>query len=185
MLKGDKVLLRAVRPDDLERYVEFLNDVETQVLAGGALPRPLSLPQVQARYQESLKQEHDVWFAIDAGQRFIGQCTLQRFDPAGQTCQLGISIGDKDYWGRGYGRDAVEQLLKYAFRLRNMRRVWLGTSETNERAQRCYRACGFIEEGRLRQHSWTDNRYEDEVLMGVLRTEWEARQQPEAEPPTP
>ena len=51
MLKGDKVLLRAVRPDDLERYIEFLNDIETQVLAGGALPRPVPLPLLQARYR--------------------------------------------------------------------------------------------------------------------------------------
>ena len=175
MLKGDKVVLRSVRPADLERYAEFLNDVETELLAGGQPPRPLPLGEVQNRYQASLGKTNEAWFAIDVAGLFIGQAILHEFDMTAHTVELGISIGDKDYWGRGFGRDAVNQLLKYAFRLRNMRRVWLRTTETNERALRCYRACGFVEEGRLRKHTWTDNRFEDEVLMGIFRAEWEAR----------
>ena len=175
MLQGDKLILRAIRPDDLERYVEFLNDIETQVLAGGALPRPISLQKLELRYEEWLKAEDDIWFAIDVGTDFIGQCTLDSFDYTAQTCKLGIAIGDKDFWGRGYGRDAVNLLLKYAFRLRNMRRVWLAAAESNERAQRSYKACGFVEEGRLRKHIWTDNKFEDQVIMGIMRAEWEAR----------
>jgi len=52
--------------------------------------------------------------------------------------------------------------------------VWLRTNSENERALRCYRACGFVEEGRLRQHEWQNGRYLDTVCMGVLRSEWES-----------
>ncbi|HLV78687.1 MAG TPA: GNAT family protein, partial [Chthonomonadaceae bacterium] len=75
--------------------------------------------------------------------------------------------------GRGYGRDAIRVLLDYAFRLRNFRKVWLMTCSTNERAIRCYRACGFVEEGRKRAHLWSDGQYVDEVHMGILRDEWQ------------
>jgi RimJ/RimL family protein N-acetyltransferase len=88
---------------------------------------------------------------------------------------LGITIGDKNYWGQGYGREAVSLLLGYAFRLRNMRRVYLSVNGTNERAIRAYRACGFVEEGRLRQHVWSNGQYIDLVYMGALREEWEKK----------
>ena len=95
-----------------------------------------------------------------------------RWISAARHCELGISIGDKDYWGRGSGRGAVSLLLDYAFRLRNLRRVWLEDHASNERAIRAYRSCGFVEEGRMREHIWLDGRYLDNVLMGILRDEW-------------
>ncbi len=63
-------------------------------------------------------------------------------------------------------------MLDYAFRLRNMRRVFLTVNDNNERAIRAYRACGFVEEGRLREHVWSNGAYIDLVYMGVLRAEW-------------
>jgi len=175
MLKGDRVVLRPMRPEDLERYAEFKNDVEVELLGSGDVPAPMELGRLQARYEEHLKapRETSAWFAIDAqGGKFIGQCLLHNFDNTARTCELGITIGDRDFWGRGYGRDAVALLLKYAFRLRNMERVWLSVSGTNQRGIRSYAACGFIEEGRLRRHVWLDGAYDDLVYMGILREEW-------------
>jgi RimJ/RimL family protein N-acetyltransferase len=63
-------------------------------------------------------------------------------------------------------------LLGYAFRSRNLRRVHLQSLASNERALGAYRAVGFVEEGRLRQHAWVEGAYEDIVLMAVLRSEW-------------
>jgi RimJ/RimL family protein N-acetyltransferase len=100
---------------------------------------------------------------------------LFHFDWTAQTSELGIGIGDAEYRGRGYGRDALHELLEYAFRLRNLRKVWLGVNADNDRAIRCYRVCGFVEEGRLRRHVWSGGRYADFLFMGLLRDEWEAR----------
>jgi RimJ/RimL family protein N-acetyltransferase len=111
-------------------------------------------------------------FAIEADGIFIGQCALFRFDETAATCELGITIGDKAYWGRGYGRESIRLLLDYAFRLRNFRKVWLRVQGNNERAMRAYRACGFVEEGRLRQHVFSSGQYHDQIYMGILREEW-------------
>jgi RimJ/RimL family protein N-acetyltransferase len=87
-------------------------------------------------------------------------------------CELGITIGDKDYWGRGYGRESIHLLVQYAFEHHNYHKVWLRVHAFNERAVRAYRACGFIEEGRLRAHVWSNGRYDDLLVMGLLREDW-------------
>lgn len=178
MLFGEKVTLRALRRDDLPRLCEFNNDVEVELAGGGDPPYPQSLERLQAEFDAGIGQSgrDDTSFALVADGEFTGTCALFSFNAAAQTCSLGITIGDRAYWGRGYGRDAVRMLLDYAFRLRNVRRVHLTVNGNNERAQRAYRACGFVEEGRLRQHVWSDGQFIDLVHMGILRDEWIAQQ---------
>lgn len=180
MLKGERLTLRAREREDLPRLYQFINDLEVELLGGGDPPRPHSLASLQAQYDEDSKlakpDPHVLSdFAIEADGKFIGSCGLWRYRPTSGVCELGIGIGDREYWGRGYGREAIGLLLDYAFRIRNVRRVCLNTSSANERALRCYRACGFVEEGRLRQHEWSGGQYVDEVHMGILRDEYERR----------
>ena len=179
MLKSERLLLRAVRRDDLPRLCEFNNDLEVELAGAGDPPTPQSLERLQADFDQRVSKggRDGTWFAIETGGKLIGQCGLFNFDEfkgVAHVCELGISIGDKSYWGRGYGREAIRLLLDYAFRYWNIHRVWLRTNSENERALRCYRACGFVEEGRLRQHEWQNGRYFDTVCMGVLRSEWES-----------
>lgn len=172
MLRGEKVLLRAMKQEDVQQQWEFANDVEYEVLGGGDPWEPQSLAQVQALYEARI-HAGETHFAIEADGKYIGSCGLFHFDQTARTCELGIGIGDHDYWGRGYGRDALRVLLDYAFRLRNLHKVWLQVHAINERAVRAYRACGFVEEGRLRQHAWGNGQYADVVQMGILRGDWE------------
>jgi RimJ/RimL family protein N-acetyltransferase len=174
MLVGERVTLRGIRREDLARLWEFNNDVEVELAGGGDPPIPQSHERLLAEFdQEATKGGRDgAQFAIEADGKFIGQCALFRFDETAGTCELGITIGDKDYWGRGYGRESIRLLLDYAFRLRNFRKVWLRVQGNNERAMRAYRACGFVEEGRLREHVFSDGKYYDQVIMGILRHEW-------------
>ncbi len=173
LLIGEKVVLRPHTRDDLPLVWKFRTDVEVELASGGDPPRPLMFQQIEGEFerQEFIFKEG---FAIEADGRYIGFCGIFGFHPTAHRCELGITIGDKEHWGRGYGRDAVRLLLDYAFRLRNVRRVWLTTHAANERALRCYRACGFLEEGRLRQHAWSDGGYVDVITMGILREEWES-----------
>jgi RimJ/RimL family protein N-acetyltransferase len=174
MLKGEKVILRAFRREDLVRMWEFRNDVEAQLLVSNWPPEPQSLERMQADYDKEVSKggSEGNSFAIEADGKYIGGCALRTFDRTAGCCELGIEIIDRDYWGHGYGRDAVRVLLDYAFRLLNVHRVWLSVNGNNERAIRCYRACGFVEEGRLREHMWSNGQYVDKLYMGILRSEW-------------
>lgn len=174
MLTGQKVILRALKREDLPRQWTFNNDIEVEILGGGDPPEPQTLPRLEAEFDQSVQRggRDGTNFAIEADGKYIGSCGLFHFDDIAHTCELGIGIGDSGYWGRGYGRDAVLTLLRYAFRQRNLHKVWLTVNATNERAIRSYTSCGFVEEGRMRQHVWSDGRYVDLVYMGLLRSDW-------------
>lgn len=176
MLSGERVTLRGVRREDLHRMWEFNNDLDVELAGGGDPPMPQSLERLEADFdREAAAGGRDgAWFGIEVDGVFVGQCGLTNFNDTSRTAELGIAIGDKAYWSRGYGREAVTLLLHYAFRYRNLRRVWLWVHADNERAIRAYTACGFVDEGRLREHMYSDGRYVDAVYMGVLRSDWVA-----------
>lgn len=178
MLKGERIILRSIRRDDLPRLCEFNNDIEVELAGGGDPPIPQALARLEADYDQNASRggRDGASFAIEADGLFIGQCALFNFDDNSLTCELGIAIGDKNYWGRGYGRETIKLLLDYAFRLRNFHKVHLRVHGINARAIRAYQACGFVEEGRLRAHVWSNGQYDDVVCMGILREEWKRRQ---------
>jgi RimJ/RimL family protein N-acetyltransferase len=169
------VTLRAVTRGDLPRLLSFANDLEVELAGGGDPPTPRILERLEKDFEREVSEppRDKTNFAIEADGKCIGTCGLFNIHRTAGHAELGIGIGDKEYWGRGYGREAVGLLLDYAFRLRNLRRVWLEVHSANERAIRAYRSCGFVEEGRMREHVWLGGRYVDNVIMGVLREERE------------
>lgn len=175
MLQGERVRLRARERDDLARLWEFNNDLAVELAGGGDPPMPQAQARLLAEFEQDVAKggRDGMSFVVEVDGQVIGQCALFNADETAHTCELGITIGDKAYWGQGYGRESVRLLLKYAFRHHNYHKVWLRVHAGNERALRAYVACGFREEGRLRAHVWSDGRYDDLVLMGVLREEWQ------------
>lgn len=175
MLKGQNVLLRATKREDMETQWLAENDPEIWFLDGGR-PRVSSLEALYAHFDSQLHASStgSISFAIEADGQYIGHCSLHSLSDEARHCELSIEISNRAYWGRGYGREVIGLLLKYAFDDMNLQRVWLTTHAENERAIRCYKACGFVEEGRLRQHLWLRGHYVDRVIMGVLRGELDA-----------
>ena len=174
MLQGDLVTLRAMTSADYPRMTEFKNDVEVELLGGGRPPRPVSLATVTESFDEMAKDKESLAFAIEADGKIIGDCGLFHVDQWARTAEVGIGIGDRDYWGRGYGRDAMRLLVGYGFTIQNLRKIWLETHGTNERAIRSYRAVGFVEEGRQREQVWLGGKYVDLVHMGLFRDDFTA-----------
>ncbi len=169
MIEGKLVRLRPMTQADYPRMLEFKNDVEYELLGGGPPPRPQTLPGITEFFDKLAKDRGEVIFAIEADGKLIGDCGLHGFDQRSGVAELGIGIGDRGYWGRGYGREAVALLVDWGFRLHNLRKVWLTVYGSNERAIRSYQAAGFTEEGRQREQVWSAGRYEDLVLMAIFR----------------
>ena len=178
MFKGEKVILRAATEADLPRIYEFSQDPE---LAGLDCGFPFAYPpeRTRATYEGNLKEDHSKsFFAIEADGKYIGDCGLMGLANSHGNAELGIVIGDRQYWGRGYGREAVRLLLHYGFHYLGLRRIVLTTHAKNLRAIRCYLACGFIEEGRPRKALWIEGEYVDLVNMSILRDEWQDPKRP-------
>ena len=174
MLKGERVTLRAVERDDLKRLHELERNVDLMLLGGGEWePQPLAARE--QRYDKHASDEDKAWFVIEVDGTIIGDINLHNRDRRSRVSAFGIVISDPAYLGQGYGREAIALMLDWAFRIQNYERIWLDTWATNQRAIRCYQSLGFVEEGRQRRHIFVNGEYVDAVLMGLLRSEWQAR----------
>jgi RimJ/RimL family protein N-acetyltransferase len=173
MFKGEKVILRPTEEEDIPRLYEFAQDPELAGLDCG-YPYAASIERVRGRFEKFSKEEDErkSFFAIEADGKYIGDCCLMGLKDMNGNAELGIVIGDRAYWGRGYGRDAIRLLLHYGFHYFGLRRIVLTTHARNLRAIRCYLACGFVEEGRPRKVLWFEGEYVDLVNMSILREEW-------------
>jgi RimJ/RimL family protein N-acetyltransferase len=176
MLTGSLIRLRAVEMDDLDRYLAWINDAEVVQYLATAAPHPVSRVQEEEWIKQAVTHTRppEITYAIETleGARHIGSVSLHRVGHPARHASLGIMIGDKTYWSRGFGTDAVLTMLRYAFEELNLNRVSLEVHDFNARAIACYRKCGFIEEGRLRQDRYRNGQYGDTIVMGVLREEF-------------
>lgn len=170
-LIGRKVTLRPGEESDIYYLFKWYNDIELNKLAGWSNSR---VTADKLRYNISRSFGYDpLNLMIDNEDgKPIGTIQLYDFNEQDRSCKLGIRIGDRDYWSKGYGEDAVNTLLEYAFMNIDIYRVTLKVYEYNERAVRCYQKCGFQYEGRTRQSACIDGKYYDEIIMGVLKSDY-------------
>ena len=177
MIFGDRVRLRGVEKEDIQKFVVWLNDPEvTQHLL---MYYPLTNRQEEQWFEdlkklEPAEQPLAIELKTDQGWRLIGNSSYHHIDWRNRSGEIGIFIGDKDYWGQGYGREALKLLLQFGFNGLNLNRVYLQVFETNPRAIRVYEHVGFVHEGRLRQDIFLNGRYIDVFIMSILRAEWAA-----------
>jgi len=151
MIRGGKVFLRPIQPDDFPLLVGWTNDPEISRLMEGDYPA--TLEECETWYRAGLRSRHSQRFALCAAKdgRLIGDAALDHIAWRSGDAELRIRIGEKTYWNQGYGEDAVNALLDHAFSTMNLRRVYLRVFAFNQRAIRCYEKCGFRKEGRLRR----------------------------------
>jgi RimJ/RimL family protein N-acetyltransferase len=167
-LRGARVILREKQLEDAESDYICRCDPEIARL-DAAYPLTMNFDRYLKIFQDQLRYptpgSHH--FAIDTlDGKFIGNCMYYDLDSINREAELGIVIGDRDYWGNSYGYDAVVTLLDHMFSDKNLKRVYLHTLEWNKRAQRCFAKCGFVPVKMVRRLS------QDFILMEVLRQNW-------------
>ncbi|MCA1825171.1 MAG: GNAT family N-acetyltransferase, partial [Frankia sp.] len=149
MYEGKLVRLRAQEPADIPLLFQWFNDPE--VTSYLALRYPLSMRDEQD-FVESVKSvgyQH-AHFAIEAKDTgdLIGGVDLREVSAENRHADLGIALGNKAYWDRGYGTDAMRTICRFGFEEMNLHRIQLWVHGTNPRAQRVYEKIGFVVEGR-------------------------------------
>ncbi len=123
---------------------------------------------------ENSPADSALFMAHTAGdEKLIGFVELGGFDWAARTAWVGIGIGEADYWGKGYGTEMMNLVLRYAFQGLNLNRVNLNVFAFNKRAIRSYEKCGFVYEGTQREVIYKEDQRWDVIDMGILREEWE------------
>lgn len=171
MIRGSKTRMRALERDDLPHFVRWINDPETRRFMN--VRYPISMVEEEKWWEGFLDRKNDHILAIEAEDgTYIGNIGLHGIERENRRAQLGIIIGDKRFWSRGYGTDAIRAVLGWAFSYLNLNRVSLTVFAYNERAIRCYQKVGFEHEGTMRAARYVDGQYHDELVMGVLRDDF-------------
>ncbi len=169
MIRGEKVVLREKRIEDAADDYAWRTDEELSRLDA---TRPINLP-----YEDFLRYSREELeypnprsrrLAIDTLEgKHIGNCMYYDIDLRQGEAELGIMIGDRNYWSKGYGTDSVNALLEHIFTTTPIKRVYLHTLEWNHRARRSFAKSGFREVKKVRRSGM------DFIFMEIYRSEWE------------
>jgi RimJ/RimL family protein N-acetyltransferase len=181
LLEGELVHLVAEDVKTIaETFSRWYRDSEYWRLMASNPAMPHS-PQSIKKWLEKLEQNNppaeSFWFLVRTleDDKLIGEVELDGVQWAHGDTFVGISLGEREYWGRGYGTDAMRVMLRYAFMELNLFRVSLNVYGYNRRAIRSYEKVGFKYEGQARKVIHRDGKRFDLMFMGILREEWEAR----------
>jgi RimJ/RimL family protein N-acetyltransferase len=102
----------------------------------------------------------------------IGWVDLKNIDSLNKHAELGIAIGNKEYWGKGYGHAAMKEMLFWGFNKLHLNKIWLRVEVDNEKAIHSYKQIGYVEEGILRQDRLRKGTYVDRLRMSILKEEF-------------
>jgi RimJ/RimL family protein N-acetyltransferase len=172
-LAGKHVYLRPLNRGDLDCIMKWSNDPEIRGLIGEV--KPMSWEKAEEFYVKVNNDDQRVWFiiALKKNDRIIGEAGLLRMYPAWRTTDLSIIIGESEEWGKGYGTEAINLLLEYAFGYLNFHRVAVGVVGFNEEALQFYEKVGFTREGIQRDGYYFNHDYHDFVMMSLLEDEYQ------------
>jgi RimJ/RimL family protein N-acetyltransferase len=175
MLYGNRIRLRGNERNDLHKFVEWLNDPEVKRFLSVSMP--LSQATEENWFEDMLKrpsEEHPLGIEIkvDKGWKLVGNCGFFDINWRTRSAEVGIFIGEKSYWNKGFGTEVMQLLLRHGFGTLNLNRIFLHVDSENLGGIRAYEKAGFVLEARLRQADFRDGMYRDDLIMSVLRSEW-------------
>ncbi|MFC2047772.1 GNAT family N-acetyltransferase [Chloroflexota bacterium] len=166
MISGSKVILRDKRLADAVDDYTWRTDLELARL-DATQSLDITFPEYLSSYANELRylplNRHPLAIETLDG-KHIGNCIY--YEAKGEA-ELGVMIGNRDYWDKGYGADAVTTLLSHIFHQSNLKRIYLKTLDRNSRAQKCFEKCSFTPYG----HMVRDGCHF--VLMEIHRKQWE------------
>jgi RimJ/RimL family protein N-acetyltransferase len=177
VIRGERLYLRAIERDDLERCHDWMNDEDLRSTLAQRYPMSLSR---EADWIERTTRGQDpsrltLAICLFEGDRHIGNCGLEAIDRDNAAATFGIFIGEKDCRGKGLGEEATRTLCRYGFDEMNLHKIRLDVHAGNTAALQTYERVGFRKEGLLREEAYRRGRYIDVVRMGLLRGELRPR----------
>ena len=171
---GKLVRLIAYNPEkDSEYFARWNRDSEYQQLLDSGPARLWTPKEMKEWLEKHLDNLYGFTIRTLEDDRMIGMVDLGGIDWVTRNSWVGIGIGERDYWGKGYGSEAMQLILRFGFEQLNLNRITLNVFEYNQRAVQSYVKCGFQVEGRLRQWMQRGGERFDLIFMGILREDWE------------
>jgi diamine N-acetyltransferase len=175
-LIGERLYLRPLELEDLERCQRWFNDPEVRRFLSSI--RPLNQIVERAFLEDLSKKAADpaadviMAIVIKEDDGHIGNTGLHRINVIDRSAEFGIAIGEKDFWRKGWGTETARLMVQYGFSTLNLNRIYLRVHDNNPRGLGAYEKAGFRQEGILRQALFRDGQYHEVILMSLLRDEF-------------
>jgi len=175
-IEGEKVFISPINHDDYEVFTKWKNDLEDVVMMGwdrvsyGVLMEKNNLENIAKN-----PENYQMCIVLKETEQLIGYISLFDVDNINRTAKLGMQVGEKEYRGKGYGEEALELILSFAFKMLNINNVMLFVYEFNDKAINLYKKVGFKEIGRRRQAFYVNRVYFDEIFMDILSDEYKCK----------
>lgn len=174
-LKSQRLYLRPLECLDIQNgYLKWFDDEEVCEYNGHH-----RFPQTEASMREYIDRVNSsrnslvLAVVLKENDKHIGNISVQNIDYINRTGEFAIIIGDKSSWGKGYSSEAGKVIIKHVFSQLNLNKIYCGTSEKNVGMQKLALKLGFKTEGTRRKHLYKNNQYNDLLLYGLLKDEFD------------
>lgn len=170
LFRGERVRLRKMSTEDVSTYHQWRNDMEVMQFTNPSLD-VYTHSDTENFIKNITASNNSKSYMIEEieANKPIGITSLINIDYGNRNAECIIDIGDKDYWSKGFGREAFQLLLNFAFNEMNLHKVYLRVFSFNERAIRLYQRLGFYEEGELKEQFYRNGSWHNVVLMGLMK----------------
>ena len=174
-IEGKRIILRALKKEDLDKMFPLMDNKEICDLIGEVYPTTEG--EMNEYYDRLQKTDNRISFVVinKETNEIIGETGLLRIFAPWRTSDLSIIIWDKKYWYKGYGKEIAKLIMDYAFNDINIHRLAIGVVGFNENAIKFWKSVGFKEEGRQIEGYYKNGQYSDFIMMYILEEEYRNR----------
>lgn len=165
-LIGQKCFLSPIELADAETYTRWLNDME--LISMLTLANSVINVETEKEFLQALSKEHNYGIVDLKTDELIGTCGFVNMDKDNRSAEVGIFIGEKSFWNKGYGTEAMKLLLDYGFAYLNLHNITLKVYDFNKNAIQSYTKIGFKEIGKQRQALYRNRMFHDVIYMDIL-----------------
>ncbi len=174
-LEGKNIYLRALAYDDLDgNYINWLNDKEVCKHNSHHI-FPYTKEKGESYIKSISNNPRQLVLAVVSKEDdvHIGNISLQNINLLYRNAEFAILMGEKNYWGKGYGKEAGRLIINHGFNALNLRRIYCGTFEGNIGMDKLAMALKFKREGERRKAAYKNGKFINILEYGLLREEFE------------
>lgn len=176
ILKSDKIFLRPLEESDAQQLLNSTENQELRYMTG--TKGEFTLEQIKQHISRSKEDpsRHDFAICLDQNNEMIGELSLNNIDEDNRTADYRISMNAIALTGKGFGTEATQLILRFVFEELKLNRLQLEVFSHNERGIKAYEKVGFKKEGVLRESLFYNGKYSDEIIMSIIKKEYEQSQ---------
>jgi ribosomal-protein-alanine N-acetyltransferase len=174
-LETDRLILREMTLDDLKFYFHHFNN--DKIVEGCCFTGPKSIEAAKEEIElyciKPFKESRGIrWgIVIKGSDKLIGTCGYYDWNKTADRAEIGYDL-DPAYWGRGIMTEALSVALKHGFEKMRLNRIQAIIDSKNTRSMKLVQRLGFKKEGVLRQRSYFNGQFRDDVCFSLLKMEW-------------